>query len=67
MSRYLLRAVQNSRKIEEIDTTTFATPLESTLDMIEGHLDLREETNYTDVAKWRKVKERYEKGTLHYA
>eukprot|EP00973_Karenia_brevis_P011791 1598532-Karenia_brevis.AAC.1 len=45
----------------------FATPLESTLDMIESHLDLREETNYTDIAKWRKIKERYEKGTLHYA
>eukprot|EP00973_Karenia_brevis_P053299 7409023-Karenia_brevis.AAC.1 len=61
MSRYLLRAVQDSRTIKDIDTAIFATPLEETLDMISEHQELREETNFTDIAKWKKIEERYKR------
>eukprot|EP00973_Karenia_brevis_P089355 12390182-Karenia_brevis.AAC.1 len=61
MSRYLLRAVQDSRIIKDIDTAIFATPLQETLDMIAEHQELREETNVADIAKWKKIEERYQR------
>eukprot|EP00973_Karenia_brevis_P064799 9000196-Karenia_brevis.AAC.1 len=31
------------------------------------HQELREDFNFADVATWKKIEERYRKGTLHYA
>eukprot|EP00973_Karenia_brevis_P001663 226512-Karenia_brevis.AAC.1 len=30
-------------------------------------MDLREDFNWADVQKWKKIEDRYQKGTLHYA
>eukprot|EP00973_Karenia_brevis_P025006 3446450-Karenia_brevis.AAC.1 len=35
--------------------------------MITNHQELREEFNYADVTKWKRIETLYERGTLHYA
>eukprot|EP00973_Karenia_brevis_P018952 2597891-Karenia_brevis.AAC.1 len=66
-SRLMLQAVKNSRTIRGVDTAISATPLPETIELSMQHQDLRENFNFADVAKWKKIEQRYRNGTLHYA